>query len=387
MRREAALLMAKNGTYGLKFTKLVCDLVGYDAVDQSDYDYNHLLRFVRELERDGYVETEKRGDPAKGPRRPLWIFPTRELFAVVADTVLDTASRSTCPQRSTGGGGEDSEAKANAEARLRRRQTIDTAVSWGGLIGSFGAKKLGYERTADADRATYAVVSEAAKATNRLTGAFERAAAGGYDRGAVVSATTTPWRYANVMEAAAELTRDERNLRKMIARRLENGMPEYIAAPEPTKRGVPHVHIALFGVDVEGDEFPSNHALHDYWWENAERGFEIDVEAIAVDGSGGRWCWEGDGPEDADGCPPAAYVAEGARAVEAGARATADDVLAVADAYRDRGSERIAVTEEIGVDVDTSTAVDPSEIRVASWYWALGREMRPATIGSEGIRP
>ncbi|MDS0477922.1 hypothetical protein [Natrinema sp. 1APR25-10V2] len=389
VRERAAKRVAKAGSCGVVLSRLVGEMHGYDAVANATYDYKHLRRYVAELEKDGYIEIERMRNPfgrdRPSERCPLLITATDALYHAIAESVLDTASRRKCPQGSrdsNGGESEKSIAKENAEARLRRRSTFETAAEWGGLIGSYGAWKLGYERTRNADRTRFTVASEASEATGRLLDAFDLAASTGYEGGAIVTGTTDPGEFETIEDAVAEITDDERRLRKWIARRLDDGMPAYIAAPEPTKWGAPHVHIALFGVDVDGEEWPSDHALHDYWLKRRGRGHQIDVEPIAVDETG-SWYWVGDGPDGA-GCPPAPYLAEGARSIETAARTEAGDIQAIANAYRERGSEPIKKLDPATLDVPASVTASPDAIRQAAWYWAS--DTRAATNGSEEIQ-
>lgn len=227
-----------------------------------------------------------------------WIFPTHP---TPAEGLLDTASGTSRPApRSV----------TNARRMLARRRTLPTARSWGGVIGSFGAKRLGEERASDGpNRTRFNDVARALSGRDRLTTAFTGALVAGHVEGAIVTATTDPSRYANLKDAADTLTRDVDLLRKCLDR------PPGITVLEPTADGKPHAHVALLG---DPSALPSRHALHNYWHVRRGRGQKVDVvpiAAVATDGGIGRvrpWTWAADArPADADGRDPVTYLSAG----------------------------------------------------------------------------
>ncbi|WP_222919125.1 DUF5817 domain-containing protein [Natrinema sp. SYSU A 869] len=303
------------------------------------------------------------------------------LWAFLDPTVLDTVSRHNRPRA---GAESATDAKEKAEATISRRAKLETAEQWGDLIGSFGAKKRGYEALGGGDRTRFIDGGRARGGPSRIADAFSGAAAAGYDRGTVLSVTTDPERFDSIAAAADGLLDDAKNLRKKLGRHLESGMPASVTAPEPTRKGLPHGHIAIFG--HEPADLPSKHELCRYWWETRERGQQLDLAPIALDDADAsdepRWYWRDDGPDDA-GCPPCAYLSEGAESIVAAAWTDADDVKAIANAYRARGSAPITDGEPTAAAVGTS--VTPSKIREAAWYWAT--DMKAATTGSQEIQP
>lgn len=132
---------------------------------------------------------------------------------------------------------------------------------------------------------------------------------------------------------------------------------------------------------VDPVEFPSEHDLHNYWQKNVGRGFEVDWTPITAsdntnDASGSEtWTWAENAPGRADGCPPVAYLSEGASAIASAARLSADDVQAVANAYRALGDE--PVKPRRGFDpamFDVNTTIQSEAVRKAAWYWAIDIE-------------
>lgn len=300
------------------------------------------------------------------------------LWANVDQSVLDNGSRRIFPRDESAG---TSDAKERAEAVISGRRTLETADQWGAVIGSFGAKKLGWEQLERVNRTRFIDVGLARSGVARIADGFSGAASAGYDHGTVLTVTTDPSRFESVAATADGLLADVTNLRKKIGRHCGDGIPPSVTAPEPTKWGMAHAHIALFG--VEPAELPSKRELCTYWRETRDRAQELDVEAIALDETGvePRWFWRDDGP-DAAGCPPRPYLAAGAKSIVAAARTDSDDIREIAAAYRDRGSTAIHRGDPTVADVGTS--VEPAAIREASWYWATG--MKAATRPSPGIR-
>ncbi|WP_425606709.1 hypothetical protein [Natrinema marinum] len=287
---------------------------------------------------------------------------------------LDTVSVQKLPQSTA----SRSTAKSRAAGMVSRRQTIET-TTWACLIGSLGAYRAGIGDLEEPDPTRFTDRARARKPGARLSEAFDRAGEK-YERGVILTGTTKPSRFPSIADGAAELTDDVTNLRKWLGRRLDGGIPPSITCFEPTKHGVGHPHSALFGVDAA--DIPIED-VKTYWQEEETvgRGHQVTVEPIAVDETG-SWYWLGDGPDDA-GCPPAAYLKEGARALETAARTDADDILVIADAYRD-ADESTDDLEPSTLDVPETVMANPDAIRIASWYFSTNT--RAATNGSAELR-
>lgn len=266
-------------------------------------------------------------------------------------------------------------ATANAAGILGRRRTFDTAAEWGALVGAFGAKRTG-EDAGERQATRFNAVERARESPNRVAVAFAGARELNHSRGAVVTATTDPGRFDSSRAAAGSLLYDVNQLRRKV------GRPPGVTVVEPTERGVGHAHIGLFGVDAS--DLPSTHELHRYWWETRERGHQVDVQPIAVDGE--VWSWAEQAPDAADGCPPDAYLREGPVSVATVAHLNAEKVQAVANGYRDRGDAAMDATTAADVDaaVAAETGVDVGAVRRAAWYFGTG--LKAATRPSKAMR-
>jgi hypothetical protein len=165
--------------YGLKFSKLVNELHGQEAIRQADYDYTHLREFVRELRREDYVRIERIGPHERPQDRPLWIFP----MVTPGESVLDTASGITVSASNASG----SDAKRNAAVLLSSRRSLSTAGVWGDLVGAFAGKRLGEQRAPGGPESTrWNSAARALSGRDRVATAFEGALTE-YEHGVLVS--------------------------------------------------------------------------------------------------------------------------------------------------------------------------------------------------------
>lgn len=280
----------------------------------------------------------------------------RQYAEAEAATVLDSTGSGVSEHR------DSSVATVNAAGALKRRRTFDTAGERSVLVGALGGKLAGEERgPSGGERTRINDVGRARGSSNRVDTACAGASALGYEDGVVVTATTDPARFESCGAAARSLVPDAKQLRRKL------GYPPGVTCVEPTARGVGHVHVLLFG--VERSDLPTDHELHRYWWETRERGQQVDVQPIVRDGE--TWVWaDGDGPADAQGCPPGAYCAQAARSLPAVARLDAADVLAVADAYRVRGAQ--PVTDAVDAAVSAETGVNAVAVWQTAWYFGTG---------------
>jgi hypothetical protein len=348
---------------------LVNELHGQEAIRQSDYDYNHLREFVRDLRREDYVRIERPSDKGPVSKRPLWIFP----MVTPGASVLDTAV----------GGSVSADTKSDVEVVLGARRTLETAAVWGDVVGAFAGKRLGEQRAdGGPERTRFNRVGVALRGRDRVGVAFDGALAAGSDHAVLVTATTDPARFESVAAAAEGLLGDVKALRKKLGRAVGESVLPGVVVPEPTARGVPHAHVPVFG--AERASLPSKHDLHWFWWENKERGQQVDVKPLVADG--GTWTWGGDGPADADGCPPRAYCQQGSSALATAAALAAEDLCAVASALRDRGDVVMDAETAAAVDAEVAaeTGVDVGAVRDAAWYWATG--LKAATRPSRSLR-
>lgn len=198
-RAEAFRRILATEGYGHYFPALVERMHGREALHGPPYAYKHLREFVRDLERHGAVRTERIGPQKRPPDRPQVVYPTEEAVAFAAtdagQSVLEPASKQSPSAEgveSSAGSASSSEAVANGEGRLKRREALNDARVWGLLLRDCAAKRLGHERGPDDVKTNmkYNTVGRALASRDRVLDGFAEAASAGVSRGAVITATT-----------------------------------------------------------------------------------------------------------------------------------------------------------------------------------------------------
>lgn len=330
---------------------------------------------------------QRRGDLFKTARRDgyVWVQPTPTLCR---RALLDPTSKHTV-ERQDGGG----VAMSNAQSMLKSRRSFDAPGERGDLMGAFGAKR---EATGDRYHAYQDTFSpedhllvpystrfnserRVGETRDRYRGAWSRAAEEHRD-GVVVTLTTDPSRYDSLLDAARGLLDDVNRLKDWVSRSPESGparaghRPPSVVSVEFTERGLPHVHVAFFGVRW----LAKHSALSRYWSESRDRGEVVWIDRIRT--QGGRWTWVRDSEDrqhgDAAGTSPRAYLSEGVDLLAASADATAGEVQESADALRAAGG---------GDDNPDADALSRGkEVWRAALYWAT--ELPVCTI-SPSLKP
>ncbi|REA05481.1 hypothetical protein DEQ92_04150 [Haloferax sp. Atlit-6N] len=195
-------------------------------------------------------------------------------------------------------------------------------------------------------RTRFNSVGRALTARDRLRDGFDVAAASGYQRGLVVTLTTDPKRYADLGEATASLGDDLGRFRSWLAYRLRDAdgsrwTPPSVAVREFSSKGVPHVHLVLFGVGAT--DLPTA-AVREYWDETRGRGEQVFTDEVRRRGStsGGSWVWAR--PRQGRRRSPLAYLSKGVRDLAAFAGASTGEVRAAAERLRagDAGEDDVA---------------------------------------------
>jgi hypothetical protein len=269
---------------------------------------------------------------------------------------------------------------------------VETAVEWGDLIGALHGKLLGETRAEDGGQRTrFNDVGRAWRSSVHVEIGFWGAVVAETvpNKGVVLTATTDPKRFDSVLAAAGGLLKDARLLRGYVKRSVEAETVPAVTVTEPTQTGIPHAHIALFGVDEES--LPSARELRNYWSRERGRGEQLDIQPIRADDGEGvpvseAWTWAGTSPTAAGGCPPVQYLQEGPKSLLRTAVLDADDVSAVASAYRKYGGAPMNAETAAGIDraVAAKTGIAAAAVRQASWYWATG--LKAATRPSPALR-
>lgn len=332
--------------------------------------------------------------------------------------------------------GSGSVATANARAMCRRRRTVDTMEERGDLVGAFAAKRAGtddrfhaFEDSFNPGEHLLVPFSTRFNSARRVSDlrrrwetAWERAGVS-YDSAVMVTLTTDPARYESIEAAVEGLLMDVERLRSWLAYDPASGpsrpgvrLPS-IVVPQPTERGVPHVHVVFFGVPW----VTTHAALRGYWDGGRGRGSIVWVDRLSSRGRGGRWRWASTAstasslsaaaearahPEAAvRGRSPRAYLAEGVEALATSAATDVAKVQAAAAALRAGGETPVASTAASGSTTAATAASAPSpagsvpmtdggadgaEERVAAlwraaWFWATGLPVvtiSPALRGS-----
>lgn len=295
-----------------------------------------------------------------------WIFPRSE--------PADAGSRADSRHRSGETLQRPSTAATNAGRSVARRPVVRR---WQPLTDALTAKRLGSD-----ERTRYDSVAEALRGADAVAEVFAGAAALGHRRGVVLTLTTDPSRYDSVLDAAADLYADAAAARGWIGRNADrDGRPRGVTVAEPTSTGIPHVHVAAFGVDPGAID---RTALGNYWRNSRGRGYQVHVAPIRRDrGTRGplSWTWTGDRPRsrsigepEHDGCPPAAYLAAGSRSLATVASRSTDALRSgdVDRAERDQQSDR------------RSDDVPEQSLRTASWF--LATDLPTTNGGSPSLR-
>ncbi|WP_232702817.1 hypothetical protein [Halobacterium wangiae] len=377
--------------YGVRFSALVKHLYDHDAIRNSTYDYNRLKDFTDALARHDVVRIERIGPQERPWNRPRWVFPTAEAFQ--AFELLDdaekfnTASKQSPPTRDGADTEESaaepaSESLANARGRLKRREALDTAEDYEGLLGDWAAKRLGHERGPAEVRtdSKYNTLSRALATRDRVLDSFAAAAEAGVLEAAVVTLTTAEGWCGSLYEAAESLPKDVDLFKGKVKRVLDlPGRPPVLWVLDVSARGLPHVHVVVFGVDAAA--LVEHRAdLKDYWATHRGRGHQVEVQPLRATATGPgasseAWTWADAAPEDADGCSPAAYLAKGANALASAADLDAGERRAMADAHGALGDVEVEPGRgpDLPVDVTGVEGVDvhPAAARVGALFWAL----------------
>jgi hypothetical protein len=381
-----------------------------DDVDAGDADYQWVRR---ECERQGHdvsrptapVVVEADGELVIRESQPdlAWVFP--EFGEHVAPTgtgghpVLTTASGISVDAResaSPAGSQSGSIAKANAETYLSTRRTIETARGWGHLTGCLGGKRVGESSASGGgERTRFNDVDRARRSGARVAGAFDEARGEGFDRGAVVTATTAPGRFDSIADAATGLVSDVKALRTKVRDERSDGCdvcPPSVVVVEPTERGIPHAHVAMFGLDADAVD---ERELRRYWWETRGRAQQVWIDEIETagdgDAEGAGWRWSGDEAGDEAGCPPMPYLRAGGDALARTASRSADEVVEIAAALRSASSVPTGAEVEVPVTPDglvsssTPASVTPATaagVRWSAWYFGTGLRAVPSVSPS-----
>lgn len=325
---------------GVSLGYLVKTLYSDEDVSNSTANYQRVRRFIQDAEEHELVEIDRRG-------RFLWVEPTATAYRQPS---LDTASKQSVETQD--GDGSDSVALSNARGLLSRRRTLDEPAVFGDLVGAFAAKRQAtedryrcYEDTFT-EESTFVPLRDrfnssrrVAETRQRLHTAFEIAAED-YDVASIVTLTTDPARFSSQKEATDPLLDDVNRLKDWLARSPQTGPPRVghrpptIVVPEFTKRGVPHVHLVMFGVGWVAD----HGELSRYWgWKRyRDRGENVWIDRIHC--RDGRWRWGQltDEREHSEirGRTPKEYLSEGVDALAASAALGAEDVQSVAESLR-----------------------------------------------------
>ena len=356
----------------------------------GDADYKLTDRFYCSY--DEYFKIDRR-DGHK------WVEPRPAAFH------LTTSKHSPKPQY------DGEEAKSNVLNSLKRRRMIKSDKARGHLLGGLGAKIETTEhkwlilegRECQRD---YMLMpfQNLYNSSNRVDGAIARyrrawsTAAAEYDRGVLLTLTTDPSRYDSIADATEGLMDDLNRLKSWLANRFFDGRrPPHIAVPEFTESGLPHLHVAIFGIDY----IPQAVLAH-YWDRRRDRGSNVWLRGMKVRGA--RWHWQSR-PKLTKTRPPQAYLAKGLYRLKSLSAADADCVKQAADRLRsgrtredDEAHEwwRLAVRWALDVKLftcspslkqgyDQGTSREPERAPQWRFIGASGSDTIPGHVWREGF--
>lgn len=223
----------------------------------------------------------------------VWVEPRPDAFTCTANKHG--------PKPTECGGETDDIPKQNARNALARRRTIESDDTRTYLLNALATYRettegryLAFEDTFNPGN--YRLVPYSTRfndsgrvsdAKKRFREAFDRAA-NQHQSGVVVTLTTDPKQFESVLDAIESLLDDVNRFKSWIATDTHHGTrPPSIVVPEITDSGLPHVHIALFGVTW----VVAHPALSAYWGASRERGEVVWFDRIESDGQ--RWEWAG----------------------------------------------------------------------------------------------
>ena len=388
---------------GCRPAAIATDLFTTDT--KKEYDRHN--QFVRDFtNRYDLFEITKK-------KHAVWVSLSKEGERRVS---LDPASKHTVgitPKHEEGGDlsteGDGSMAAANAKAFCRRRRTIETAVERGDLVGSFAAKRAATEDRFHAfedsfNPGEHLLVpyvtrfnspQRVAETRERYNEAWDQAAVQ-FGSALVATLTTDPARYPSIEAAVEGLLDDVNALKDWLAYVPSTGpsrpgfRPPSLVVPQPTERGVPHVHVVFFGVN-----WLTTHAsLRGFWDGKRGRGSVVWLDRLVSRGPNGRWRWATSTEArehpttEIMGRSPRAYLAAGVDALAASASVSAAKVKETANVLRAVGDKH--VTEPLigsegaqgllsantpargpATNEGNSEALERAQgLWMAAWFWA-----------------
>jgi hypothetical protein len=365
---------------GAPLTVLAQDAFGVDAVT-GGANYQLARRTYRDHPK--LFKTARRGGY-------VWVEPTPALCRRAS---LDQRRKHTAKTRDC-----DGVAMSNARAILKRHRTLDTAGERAALLGAFGAKRKATEDRYHAFQDTYDTESHllvpystrfnskrrVREARERYAAAWRRAAAE-YDVGVVATLTTDPSRYDSLYAACADLLDDANRLRSWLAYDPGSGpsrpgfRPPAVVVPEFTESGLPHLHVAFFGIGW----LTTHDSLSRYWADSRDRGEVVWFDRITE--RDGRWRWAGSaddcGHDAAKGRTPREYLREPVDLLETSVEATAAEVEDAASALRQAAA--VGGPPE-DAPRDKSARAHAERLSKTALMWATGL---PAFTLSPSLKP
>lgn len=346
---------------GANLPHIVRTVFDPDAVD-GGADYQVARRFF-----DGHpelFETARRDGY-------LWVFPTP-----AALTLFRRMRAAKTPDRDgtacNTGDGRDDYAKDRARASLSKNMTVGSPSTRAALLGELATELDAvdglysvFERVRG-DVPEYLCVpystrfntpSRVADTRDTFDRAWRRATER-FDRAVSVTLTTDPKRHDSIDDATTSIFEAKNRLLSWLAIDADSGPPRPGYRPpnltvlEYTDDGKPHLHVVMFGLRF----VTTKAALSWYWSERCDHGEVVWFNGLA--NRDGRWLWSGDGPDDADGEAPRAYLSKSLRALSTVAAMSPDDVDDAAAARRS------------GDPIDA-----PDDLWKTAIYWALERRL------------
>jgi hypothetical protein len=405
-RYNAIVRQVRDYPGGARFTFLVQSIYGRHRVYETDSEgqrrpsaeYQRVDRAVADLEARGILRTEKRpririqdGQAVTTRRRndPVWVYPEwvppflkssrQHPPRQSSDTANpETAVGSSHPAPDGSGAGTlpaqapSGRAAQVARSVLRDRCSITPGPAGEGVRAALRHALAAHREGVDTAGMRADRVSAPGRVAHRQAtycSAWETAAAR-FHEGVVLTLTARPGESGDMIDSAVGVTESIGPLRDHLARQTPGpGRPPAIVVPEVTKRGVLHLHVAVFGVTPTAID---RDALSSYWYETREHGYIVDVAAI--ERRGPRWRWAGHGGDSAPGRYPRSYLGEMLHRVRAVAAADPDTIHGAPD----RGWWAVALLWSCGLPlVSVSTGLRESRAaRRARGSYGAGRSAR-----------
>ena len=149
-----------------------------------------------------------------------------------------------------------------------------------------------------------------------------------YDNACFMTLTTDPKMHDGLLDSWENISDSFNRLMSFLSTDSRLGYrPDYVAVLEPSDRGLPHLHVALFGVAPA--DIPSQEEIRAYWDGTRDVGSQVHVAPLRLRNN--SWLLRSEEAGDAGDVSLSYYLTEAMRDLVTVAESDADDLLEAAD--------------------------------------------------------